>query len=425
MDPTSQTVLLIIRSDHINMSHQVSYISPWDYEKHKRPPKPKAQNPTDIAIKEWLNPLPSELLESISSTVEALISSAPKRWTAYPPMVLLPAGSFTSSEWTNILSITSPSQQSSLWTSILKEISKREGKGIFTHLAVNAGIPLSMTTTSTQDETQENILRTPSGLIMLLGDYGPDLSPNHEPTTEEFNSAFWVSTKQNGITQIWAPRYTMFSRGNIKEKARLLDFHNVSKSEEAKTSKEEIAGSVAVDLYAGIGYFVFSYVAMGMKRVVGWELNPWSVEGLRRGAIANGWSVKVVKRGEAFIEGEERIVVFQEDNGVVGERIKDENVRRIVGEKVLHVNCGLLPASTPVWEIALGFLGKRGWLHLHENVGVNEVLQRKKEIASRFCEWEEGAKDSRIVEVEHVEQVKTFAPGVWHCVFDVFIHAFE
>jgi tRNA wybutosine-synthesizing protein 2 len=407
------------------MSHHVAHISPKDQEKHKRPPKPKPQNPIDTAINEWLNSLPSEVLESINSTIEALISSAPKRWTAYPPMVLLPSGSFTSSAWTNILSITSPSQQSSLWTLILKEISKREGKGILTHLAVNAGIPLSATTTSTQDETQENILRTPSGLIMLHGDYGPDLLPDHEPTTEEFNSAFWVATKQNGIIQIWAPRYTMFSRGNIKEKARLLEFHNVSRSEEAKTSKEEIAGSVAVDLYAGIGYFVFSYVAMGMKRVVGWELNPWSVEGLRRGAIANGWNVKVVKRGQALVEGEERIIVFQEDNGLVGERMTDKNVRRMIGEKVLHVNCGLLPTSVPIWETALGLLGRRGWLHLHENVGVNDIQQRKEEFASRFCEWEEDAKDSRIVEVEHVEQVKTFAPGVWHCVFDVFIHAFE
>ena len=31
---------------------------------------------------------------------------------------------------------------------------------------------------------------------------------------------------------------------------------------------------------------------------------------------------------------------------------------------------------------------------------------------------EEGSSQ---VEVEHVELVKTFAPGVWHCVFDVHI----
>lgn len=341
-------------------------------------------------------------------------------------MVLLPSGSFQSTEWTNLLLSLTQSQVSSLWTLILQEISKREGKGELAHLAINAGIPLSKSDDTVKEEGdgKENVMRTPSGLMMLHGDFGPELSPTHDPTKEDFEEAFWVSTKQNGITQIWAPRYTMFSRGNIKEKARLLDFHKQVKSDKAAVSKEVLRQSVAVDMYAGIGYFVFSYVAMGMSRVVGWELNPWSVEGLRRGAVANGWSVRVVRKGEKYIEGNERIVILQEDNGLVEERMRDDATNRMLVGKVLHVNCGLLPTSLPVWKTSLGLLGSRGWLHLHENVGVNDIQDRSEEIASMFCEWEEMRSNSRLVEVEHVERVKTFAPGVWHCVFDVFIHAF-
>ena len=242
--------------------------------KGDRPPKPKQLNSIDIAVKSWLDGLPEELLDTIMLNLDTLSSTTPKRWTVYPPMVLLPSGSLNSPQWSKILSSISSSQKDSLWTLILQEITRREGKGMLTHLAINSGIPLNKTTLEEEDGENENILRTPSGLIMLYGYFGPDLSPNHEPSVDDFEDAFWVSTKQNGITQVWAPRYTMFSRGNIKEKARLLDFHSQKRTGEGNVSKEEVSKCVAVDLYAGIGYFVFSYVAMGIERVVGWELNP-------------------------------------------------------------------------------------------------------------------------------------------------------
>jgi len=66
-------------------------------------------------------------------------------------------------------------------------------------------------------------------------------------------------------------------------------------------------------------------------------------------------------------------------------------------------------------------LGERGWLHLHENVGVDDVKGREKEIEELFRGWMNEENDYRNVKVDHVEFVKTFAPGVWHCVFDVYI----
>ena len=209
----------------------------------------------------------------------------------------------------------------------------------------------------------------------------------------------------------------MFSRGNIKEKARLLDFHASDAKIESRRM-ENWGSPTAIDLYAGIGYFVFSYVTLGM-RVAGWELNPWSVEGLRRGAVANGWSVRVVRPGETFEDAGERIVIFLEDNKQALSRRQELGTALL--EDVRHVNCGLLPSSEDSWIAALELLSSHSWLHMHENVGVNDTQLRRLEIEGMCNEWLVQKGDERGATVEHVELVKTFAPGVWHCVFDVFL----
>ncbi|KAH8816241.1 tRNA wybutosine-synthesizing protein-like protein [Xylogone sp. PMI_703] len=388
-----------------------------------RPPKPKPINAIESSIRSWLEYLPPSLKQCIKSPIAELVAGTPRRWVVYPPMVLLPSGSFSQQWWTDTgleVEGVNTNYKEDLWRRILDGISKREGKGALTHLAVNAGIPLHVET----GQDQENIIRTPSGLIMLYGDFGPSLPPEHHPNEEDFQQAFWVSTKQNGIVQIWAPRYTMFSRGNIKEKARLLDFHDQSKNEfgSRKREKEELSRHIAVDMYAGIGYFVFSYVKMGLKKVIGWELNPWSVEGLRRGAMANSWSVKIIPGATedaeiSSITGDEQIVVFLEDNNMVERRLKSVDFR----DMILHVNCGLLPNSDASWRTALWMIKERGWLHLHENIGVNDVEQRKLNIQELFQQWMREDSDDRNSTVEYVEYVKTFAPGVWHCVLDLYI----
>jgi tRNA wybutosine-synthesizing protein 2 len=175
----------------------------------------------------------------------------------------------------------------------------------------------------------------------------------------------------------------------------------------------------AVDLYAGIGYFVFSYVKIGMRRVLGWELNPWSVEGLRRGALANGWSVKVVRNGDRLELGDEDITVVLEDNRMAGRRLKSLDG---LGS-ICHVNCGLLPTSELSWEMALGILRGDGWLHLHDNVGVKDIIARKEEVEEILRTRLNKDDDDRELRVEHMETVKSFAPGVFHMVFDVYVYS--
>jgi len=332
-------------------------------------------------------------------------------------MLLLPCGSFTSPPWSSLLGSLNPSQTASLWNGLLAAVSQPRGPAL-THLAVNERIPSSLPSHLTRgaEGGSENILRSPTGLRLLHGDFGPNPERDASAFASAFASALWVTTTQNGIIQTWAPRWTMFSRGNVKEKARLLGF-----------SSAERGQGWAVDLYAGIGYFVFSYVRLGL-RVLAWELNPWSVEGLRRGALANGWGVKVVSgrdldRPTWEVVGTENIVVFLEDNARAAGRIEEiRGEGQEVG--VRHISCGFLPSSDKTWraawDILVGGLKSDGWLHLHENVGVADIARRRSEIQDMLDGWREKLTEAE-AKVEHVELVKTFAPGVWHCVFDVYV----
>ncbi|GJC85816.1 tRNA wybutosine-synthesizing protein 2 [Colletotrichum liriopes] len=398
--------------------------------------KPKPENPISAATRAWLLSLPPHTQPwRTSDELDTLLNQqTPKRFAIYEPMLLLPSGSFDKGLWRTLLSHSGITDDKihQLWDAILRHVSKT-GSSTLTHLAVNEGIPLQ-TGARTGDELaagkSENILRTPGGLKILHGDFGHSANPA-KPSADDFEAAFWVSTKQNGIYQTWAPRWTMFSRGNIKEKARLLDFHSHAVPE-AMSYRRRPTSSLkkhwAVDLYAGIGYFTFSYAKLGLK-VLCWELNPWSVEALRRGAVANGWRVKVVQDADLelpaaqLLTGDEQIVVFLQDNQKATGRIADIRAAGTAVD-ILHVNGGLLPTSEPTWRPAWDMTAvspESCWLHLHENVNIHDIESRRAKIQGLYDGWAASTESGRTATVEHVELVKTYAPDVWHCVFDVHI----
>ncbi len=227
----------------------------------------------------------------------------------------------------------------------------------------------------------------------------------------------------------------MFSRGNVSEKARVLRFAAAPPPPSCSDEPERRRWGgkcTAVDLYAGIGYFAFSYAKSEcVRRVLGWEVSGWSVEGLRRGAGRNGWGVRVVggsgvgvegegegEGDDGWADGEERIVVFREDNINALRRV--EAVREKL-PPVKHVNCGLLPTSRRSWPVAVGVLDpvEGGWIHAHENIAVKELGSTRDEIVGVFTELVDD--DRRKVECQHLEQVKTYAPGIMHCVLDIYI----
>ena len=109
----------------------------------------------------------------------------------------------------------------------------------------------------------------------------------------------------------------MFSRGNIAEKTRILRLETL-KPERLGASVEETS---AVDLYAGIGYFAFSFAKAGVGTVLCWEINPWSVEGFKRGAGRNKWTVTSVRgkvTGDWNLEGS-KFIAFEESNAHASE----------------------------------------------------------------------------------------------------------
>ena len=413
--------MIVLKQDHDNhgvlMSERGCKDSPSSHEASTR--ETSSMNPLARTVAYWLHQLPEEEPQRVFSRDVVLCYS----WTymIYPPLLLLPPTTLS-----NLSSIfvlkgqTLPKDLSSLWSLLSKE-SKTS------HIALNAPIGASASTEASDQGggyTEANILRSPMGLAPLYGDFGPDLPLYHVPNITDFHSAFWCTAQQNGIFQTWAPRYTMFSRGNISEKARILKLQTVTEGR-LGSQPEEMS---AVDLYAGIGYLAFSYAKARVGKVLCWEINPWSVEGLRRGATKNRWGVQVIKDGQAANEAineEERLIVFQESNEHAARRIA---AIRNSFPPIRHVNCGLLPFSKNSWEAAVQVLDPTtgGWIHAHENIAKRDIERRTKEVVSIFNRLvmkdcvRESEKQWR-VECEHVEQVKSYAPGVMHYVLDISI----
>lgn len=288
-----------------------------------------------------------------------------------------------------------------------------------THVAITKPIPVHL---GNDDRREDNILRAPSNFTPLYGDFGPTTCSS-PPTQEDFDAAFWVTAKQNGIYQTWAPRWTMFSRGNISEKARLLRLPSVLEAvEEGRANGRRCA---AVDLYAGIGYFAFSYLKAGMDKVLCWDLNPWSIEGLRRGAAANKWPVTTSCDDDdgaiLDMDMDARLFVFNESNEYAASQI--ETLRQSL-PPIRHVNCGLLPTSRGSWEIAFRALDPEldGWVHVHENFAVKQIDVKAEEVRIAFQQMLEGSHSrGNEVSLEHINRLKSYAPGVMHCVLDIYV----
>ncbi|KAI6895443.1 hypothetical protein D0869_06687 [Hortaea werneckii] len=342
----------------------------------------------------------------------SFIQKVNRSYVCYGSMVLLPSTAFDEIDRKGDSANTSNLKLHDLYKLIAKHLK-------ITHIAVTRPIPLE-----DEDEGVENIVRAPTNFTPLFGDFGPSTARS-PPTESDIEAAYWVTAKQNGINQIWAPRWTMFSRGNISEKARLMTLHSVlSAVEEGEANS---TGCTAIDLYAGIGYFTFSYLKAGVTKVLGWDLNPWSTEGLMRGAKANKWPAVKVSSDDRLadvLEKDVRLLVFNEDNCLAEGRI--DEARNLL-PPIRHVNCGLLPTSRGSWQIAVHALDANlgGWIHVHENFAVEEIPSKAEEVRREIqrlagqlagYDFRDGS-----VKVEYVNKLKSFAPGVMHCVIDIYV----
>lgn len=372
-----------------------------------------------------------------NGTLEHLLQDFTKSYTIYSPLLLLPGHVSKTKFWAVCIAQLSTPQRRSFFETIAKRMT-------VSHVALNAPIPAwssPLPPEEKADVTEDdcaNVLRRPINITPLYGDFGSlKVDPQH-PRLQDLGAAFWVSTRQSSIHYMWAPLHTMFSRGNIREKQRLLSLNSVKQA--VDQGRQDGRGCSAVDLYAGIGYFAFCYLKAGVDWVAGWDLNGWSVEGARRGAIRNGWGVTVIRdqdgpgdvdgkcaTGRDGPEGKERLRLFHESNEDASER----TIRlRSAIPPIRHVNCGLLPTSSGSWRTALEVLDPDlgGWIHVHENIAAKDIMSKSGEIlatisylAGQASTDERGASSRGRPTLEHVERVKSYAPGVVHCVLDIYI----
>ena len=358
----------------------------------------------DRAITEWLDGFDESGHEALGFAPKAKLT-----YTIYGCLLLLASNSFEKHPWRDLYRRHTDQDFQRLYQLVAKHLK-------VTHIAINKPIPAT-----NFNNGEENVLRAPNNFTPLCGNFGPSKCSS-PPTAEDYVAAFWVTAKQNGIYQTWAPRWTMFSRGNISEKARLLTLPSVK--EAVEQGKADERGSAAVDLYAGIGYFAFSYLKAGVDQVLCWDLNPWSTEGLKRGARANKWTFFEGSENTTCLDDigkmETRLIVFNESNEFTSDRINQ--LRRRL-PPVRHVNCGLLPTSRDSWRIALGVLDSDmgGWIHVHSNFAVDEIELKSEELRSDFQFALESNEGRKSVEIEDVYRVKSYGPGVMHCVVDLHV----
>ncbi|CAI5758126.1 unnamed protein product [Candida verbasci] len=326
-----------------------------------------------------------EEIKTTKITLESIIRSyniktglcleIPKRWSIYPPMILFNA--FKELTFPKDLCIEILSHQSTIF-----------GVTGLSHIAVNQPI------------IESDILRRPHNLKPMYGNFGPDLESDHIPTSIDFQEAFWCYVIQNGIYQTWAPKYTMFSRGNIKEKSRILQ------------SFKNLNNSIIFDLYCGIGYFSLSYLKNGGKLLC-WEMNPWSIEGFRRSLETGNYKYRIYSPNDVFeIKdlNDVDVCIFYESNDNVPIRLQNVND---ISLNVSHVNLGLLPSSKASWSLTKNLMNKAktsSTIHIHENCHIDDFDKLKQEIIDYF---------KPNCEILQLEKVKTFAPDIWHIVIDV------
>lgn len=324
-----------------------------------------------------LDSIVEQYLQKRSILVEGLKQYIPKRWVVYEPMVLFNNNTFDTEAWQSVLGRID--SQDFFKTLLVKKFPH------ITHAAVNQPI------------NKSSIMRVPENILPLYGHFEPEVTSQmlELPTESDFKQAFWCHTIQNGIYQTWAPRFTMFSRGNIKEKKRILDtFKNLN-------------NTWVLDLYGGIGYFSLSYLKNGAKLMC-WELNPWSTEALIRNCQMNNFSFKL---NPTTYDESTQVYIFNENN-----EHSIKSLHQVMSNPsslpISHINLGLLPSSKQSWDMTTHFMTLSSMspvVHVHENVHIDQFELFTKELMDYFP-------NTKLVSIN---KVKTFAPDVWHTVFDI------
>lgn len=303
-------------------------------------------------------------------------ASLPVKYEMYDRFVLFAEHSFEGSVWPRWYAHLSSCIGSSGENAFFKKLSTRLGKDL---IAVKQRIPVD----DVQRRPQIKILYCSNAKWLRQSDV-------RDPCL--FNESFWTGAIQVGIRYEWCPFFTMFSAGNISEKQRLRNVFQKS-----------VEGEVLVDLYAGIGYWSLLALRYGKFSMIhACELNPWSVEGLRRGIQGNKLAGQIA-------------VHLGNNESSVPNFVASAN----------RVILGLIPSSKQGWPLAVRAMHPRGAIfHVHMNLTEPEldgfVVELQAEIRSLIHLLRNDLAGQNVsFHLLHTEKVKSYAPKVNHYVFDL------
>jgi len=170
----------------------------------------------------------------------------------------------------------------------------------------------------------------------------------------------------------------MFSKGNIKERARV-----------AKLVKPD---ETIIDMFAGIGYFSIP-IARNCPdcKIISIELNPTAVKYLRENCRLN--KVKNIR----IVSGDCR------------------EVGKLFQSKAKRIIMGYLPHTYRFLPAAFEMLGAEGTIHYHDTFGEDELWKRPLDILKMYAE----RAGYRMGKVLRKVKIKQYSPKVWHVVLDV------
>lgn len=294
-------------------------------------------NRLQSVVKDWLTRLASQ---KQSPDIQPFIDALPKKWERLGELVLFPSGSFSQEIWTAF----SSEDRSELWRAIASV--------------------LNVTSIGIQSPIANDAVRSSQATVLL----GTSL----------------VKFIDHGIHYEFDAAKVMFSSGNVTERRRI--------------GAMDMSGETVVDAFAGVGYYSFPMlIKAGAAHVHACEMNPPSIDGLVRGAEANGI--------------ENRITVHQGNNQESLPQLK-----RIAD----RCHLGLLPSSEAAWGLCLQALkSEGGWLHVHMNVKVEEISDWKRRTIEQFQSLSDRMELGFTIRGDHLERVKWYAPYVRHVVYDI------
>lgn len=213
----------------------------------------------------------------------------------------------------------------------------------------------------------------------ILNDIGGISGTYREPKTKIIYGSNATETihRENGIRFKLDPQKIMFSSGNMDERIRMATISN---------EKE-----IVVDLFAGIGYFTLPMAVYSKpKKIFACELNPVAYDYLSENIVLNNVT-NIVEP----LKGDNRTVA--------PENVADRVVLGYFGEA-----SNFLPT-------AVNCLRRfKGVIHYHDKFPDTHVPDKPLKIIKEIAE-----KYNRHAKLLGIKQIKSYAPGISHYVFDI------